>query len=143
MGERLAYHASLGFCMVVAWLLAGVLGSLLGGAGSGGGAFGAGGFGGGGSAQYFPGNPAEASAGDGSAKIDPEGIAVSVTVADDLREGSVHHGLVTFPTGTAEWYLTAEGNIGLKPEGEDYQPSDAERAKFLEELGRIRKERGF
>jgi hypothetical protein len=107
--------------------------------------FGSAGLGAGGNLPYFVGNPAEAPGGAqaGAGMEAPAGIAVTVTVADDPRPGSMYSGVVTFPSGAAEWYLAPDGKIGLDPEVEGFKPSEAEMQEFLKALEKVRKEKGF
>jgi hypothetical protein len=61
--------------------------------------------------------------------------AVSVTVAEIARPGSVVSGNVTFSDGNrAEWYLDQAGRLGILPAVQGYRPSAEDVQVFQTEL---------
>lgn len=65
----------------------------------------------------------------------PEGGKVSVTVDEIARPGVMASGRVTFPGGQGGmWYVDEQGRLGVDPDTQGYQPTEADIAAFQREL---------
>ena len=65
----------------------------------------------------------------------PAGGKVSVTVDEIARPGVMASGRVTFPGGQGGmWYVDEQGRLGVDPDTEGYQPTEADVMAFQSEL---------
>ena len=65
----------------------------------------------------------------------PAGGKVTVTVDEIARPGVMASGRVTFPGGQGGmWYVDQQGSLGVDPDTEGYQPTEADIMAFQHEL---------
>lgn len=81
-----------------------------------------------------PGNDGAGQEEAGEATI-PEDDAASVTIDKIQRPGALVSGRVTFAGGhSAAWWLDQMGQLGMDPEGEAFEPNEAQLISFQKEL---------
>ena len=73
-----------------------------------------------------------------------ESASATVTISEVQRPGVMISGTVTFDGGgRAEWHLDQMGQLGMKPETEEFRPSPAQMRAFQLELQKAAQQKGF
>ncbi len=72
---------------------------------------------------------------DGSETAEaPGGDDAAVTIDKVQRPGALVSGKVTFAGGSASWWLDQMGRLGMDPDDEGFEPSEAQMMSFQKEL---------
>ena len=75
---------------------------------------------------------------------DAESASATVTISEVQQPGVMISGTVTFDGGEkAEWHLDQMGQLGMKPDTEEFRPSPAQMRAFQLELQKAAQEKGF
>ena len=75
---------------------------------------------------------------------DAESASATVTISEVQQPGVMISGTVTFDGGEkAEWSLDQMGQLGMKPDTEEFRPSPAQMRAFQLELQKAAQQKGF